>query len=377
MNKTFETLYSRDNLNNIREWTVEQQGNKYRVKSGIKDSDNQVVNAWTVVTDAKNSTDTTEQAQKECLALIKKKLKTGYSNSVDKVDTCLSYIEPILAKGYKDYTDSVVFSKKEWGMQCKFNGVCLIASKKGLYSRKGEKFLSLEHIEKALKPFFDKYPNSFLHGELFNDDYREKLNELIKLIRKTVNVTTEDLKESEKIVKFYVYDGCFPDVKLDESASYLKRKDFIDTNVIGKYDYCVEVKTTIPATKDELDKFFGERVDRGDEGVILRLMSMKYEHKRSKNLLKYKPLDSDEMTIVDIKSGSGNWSGKAKIITLKMKDGKVFDGVFKGTMLDAEVCLKEKNKWINQIVTIQFNGYTGLGCPQYAQFNYQNCLRVD
>ena len=71
MKKIYPTLYSRDNLNNVREWIVEQLDNKYRVKSGIKESNNQVVNEWTVVDDAKNSTDTTAQAQKECESLIK------------------------------------------------------------------------------------------------------------------------------------------------------------------------------------------------------------------------------------------------------------------------------------------------------------------
>jgi hypothetical protein len=183
------------------------------------------------------------------------------------------------------------------------------------------------------------------------------------------------------MIRLFIYDGynfnCADGSFLSESSGYTDRKKWIDDNVIKQYNYCSEVKTVPIHSKEELDVLFGNAIKRGDEGVILRRLNMPYEHKRSKNLLKYKPLDSDEVTIVDIVQGSGNWSGKAKIITVKMKNGKIFDATFKGNMLDAALCLKEKDEWIGREVTIQFNGITGLGCPQYAQFDYQNCLRAD
>lgn len=339
-----------------------------------------VVSEWTIA-DPKNegktnATDGNEQATLEIEYKYKKQLKTGYFKNINGVDE-VQYIEPQLAKSYKDYVDDIDFSKNEWGVQIKFNGVCCLASKNGLFSRKGERFVSSKHIEHALSPFFKQFPTAVLHGELFNDDYREKLNEIIKLVRKTVHITDDDFKQSERIIRFYVYDGYNSDVGLDETKSYVLRKNWIDKNVVGKYQCVNEVKTVPIFSKKDLDEFFGNAVDRGDEGVILRKFKMPYEHKRSKNLLKYKPLDSDEMTIVDIKPGNGNWAGKAKIITVKTKTGKTFDATFKGNVVDAERCLKEKNNWIGNSVTIHYNGITGLGCPQYAQFDYQNCLTVD
>jgi DNA ligase-1 len=380
MNKIYTKLYSLDSKGKIRTWLQEQEGCKYRTISGLEDG-KKVTSEWTIVEGKNigkaNETSPTEQATAEIEAEYKKKLKTNYTQTLKNVDSATKYIEPILAKSYKDYIDEVNFDNGEFGMQVKFNGVCCLESKPGAFSRKGEKFLSVPHIEEALVPFFEKYPDAVLHGELFNDDLREKLNEIVKLCRKSVNITNEDYKSSRELIKYYIYDGYCESAGVGENAPYEKRKAWIDKNVIGKYDYCVEVKTIIIKDKAHLDKFFGERVERGDEGVILRRMNMKYVHKRDKNLLKYKPLNSEEMTIIDIKEGNGNWAGKAKIITLKTKDGKVFDGTFKGNMLDAEVCLKNKNHWIGQLVTIQFNGYTGLGCPQYSQFDYNNCLRAD
>lgn len=381
MIKKYETLYSKDSTGKIRIWFQEQDGAKYRTVSGVKDSDNLVTSEWTVAesknSGKKNATTGIEQATAEIKAKYKKQRKTGYTTIISDVDTACNYIEPILAKNYKDYDETVDFSKEEWGMQTKFNGICNITSINGCFSRKGEHFVMLKHIEKALVPFFKKFPDAVLHGEAFNDDYREQLNEIVKLCRKTVHITEDDYNQSEKLIKYYIYDGYCESAGVGENVPYSKRKEWIDKNVIGKYSNCIEVKTVIVKDKKHLDEFFGERIERGDEGVILRKMNMKYSHKRDKNLLKYKPLDSDEMTIVDIKEGSGNWNNKAKIITLKMKNGKIFDGTFKGSMKDAEICLKEKNKWIGKIVTVYYNGITGLGCPQYCQFDYNNCLRVD
>jgi ATP-dependent DNA ligase len=381
MIKKYETLYSKDSTGKIRIWFQEQDGAKYRTVSGVKDSDNLVTSEWTIAESKnagkKNATTGIEQATAEINAKYKKQRKTGYTTIMSDVDTACNYIEPILAKNYKDYDETVDFSKEEWGMQTKFNGICNITSINGCFSRKGEHFVMLKHIEKALVPFFKKFPDAVLHGEAFNDDYREQLNEIVKLCRKTVHITEDDYNQSEKLIKYYIYDGYCESAGVGENVPYSKRKEWIDKNVIGKYSNCIEVKTVIIKDKKHLDEFFGERIERGDEGVILRKMNMKYSHKRDKNLLKYKPLDSDEMTIVDIKEGSGNWNNKAKIITLKMKNGKIFDGTFKGSMKDAEICLKEKNKWIGKIVTVYYNGITGLGCPQYCQFDYNNCLRVD
>jgi len=377
MNKTFPKLYTRDTLGNVRLWYMEQQDDKYRTVSGMVDGE-KVTSDWTVASvkneGKKNATTAIEQATKEIEAKYKKQKKTGYFEDISEIDQ-VKYIEPILAKSYKDYEKEVVFENGEWSAQTKFNGICCIATKDGCFSRKGEKFLSIGHIEESLKPFFDKNPNSFLHGELFNDDYRERLNEIVKLCRKTVNITKEDIENSKKLIQFYIYDGCIVEENLDQSKPYFERKKYIDDNIVNNYSHCSMVETTIIKNKSHLDEFFAQKVERGDEGVILRKMNMKYVHKRDKNLLKYKPLQDAEFKILDIKEGQGNWSGKAKIITVEMDNGKVFDAVFKGSMEDAVKCLKDKKYWIGKIVTIYFFGYTGLNCPQYAQFDYNNSIK--
>ena len=126
------------------------------------------------------------------------------------------------------------------------------------------------------------------------------MNEIVKLCNKRVHVTSDDLENSKNLIRFYIYDGCVIEADMDQSRSYHERKNWIDNNVIGNYDYCTGVETTIIKNKAHLDEFFFEKINRGDEGLILRKMNMQYVHKRDKNLLKYKPMDDDEFIILDI-----------------------------------------------------------------------------
>ena len=374
MNKAFETLYSRDTIGNIRIWRMEQQYNKYRVIAGLQDGE-KVTSEWTVTLSKnegkKNSTTAIEQATKEIEAKYKKQKKTGYFEDVSDIDNH-QYVEPMLAKLYKDYSDEISLDKDEWLMQIKFNGMRCIATKKGLFTRKGEKYASVPHVEEALKSFFDKHPDSVLDGELFNNELRQQLNEISKLIRKTVHITKEDLERSKNLVHYYIYDGY--GCGLDKEHPYHERKQWIDSNVVGKYTHVAKVEDFQIKTQEDLDKHYQSFVDDGQEGAILRNKNMKYEHKRSRNLLKVKPEDDDEAEIVAISEGTGNWSGTGKIITLNW-NGKVFDATFKGTHEQAVEFLKNKKSWIGKKVTFLYNGLTGKSTPNFARVDINNCLK--
>lgn len=381
MIKEYPTLFTRDTLGNVRVWYMEQNGNKYRMVSGLADGQ-KVTSEWTIVegknTGKKNETTSVQQATLEIEAKYKKQKKTGYFDDVKDIDV-VQYVEPMLAKLYKDYAEDIDFSNESWGLQCKFNGMRCVATKDGLFTRKGEKYVSVPHIENALKPFFKEYPKAVLDGELFNNDLRQQLNEISKLIRKTKHIESADLVESEKKVKFYIYDGYNFGEKSDilsEKTPYIDRKMWIDIVVIPLSKYFVEVETKIVKNKNHLDELYQELVDDGQEGGILRKMSASYEHKRSKNLLKVKPEDDDEAEIVGITEGTGNWSGTGKIITLKW-NGKTFDATFKGTFEEGVEFLKNKKKWIGKTVTFLYNGLTGLGTPNYARVDYNNCIKGD
>jgi len=380
----YPTLYTQDSNGNVRVWWMEQNGNKYRTHSGVEGSDNIVTSDWSTAepknVGKKNATTGEEQAKSEIDAKYKKQLKTGYHESKKNADKGTAYVEPMLAQPLHKLSKKPDYSKGNWAIQCKFNGNRCVATKDGLFTRKGERYMSVPHIEKALAPFFLVHPHAVLDGELFNNDLRQQLNEISKLIRKTKHIETSDLAESEKKVRFYVYDGynfnCGYSKVLTEESPYKDRKQWIDNNVIPLSKYLVEVETIVVNSETEMLEKFNQLLNDQQEGGILRKMDAPYEHKRSKNLVKVKSEDDDEGIILNITDGDGNWKGAATNVTLKWKN-KEFDAVFKGSYETRAKILKEKKNWIGKEVTFLYMGLTGLGTPNYGRVDPDNCFKSD
>lgn len=376
MNMKYPNLYTRDSLGNVRVWYMEQEGDKYRTISGLLEGE-KVTSEWTVAKPKnigkKNETTGEQQASSEVESRYKKQKKTGYSEDVNDIDKP-QYVEPMLAKLYRDYHAEIDLGKGEWLLQCKYNGMRCVATKDGLFTRKGERYLSVPHIHEALAPFFKSHPDAVLDGELFNDKFKQSLNEISKLVRKTVNITEDDLKHSRELVHYYIYDGY--GFGLDKDHPYHERKQWIDANVIGKYTHVAKVEDYLLSSKEDLDRHYQNLVDEGHEGAILRSRAMKYEHKRSKNLLKVKPEMDSEAKLLKVIEGSGNWSGTAKTATLDW-NGKVFDATFKGTQEQLRDVLKSQSEWIGKTVTFLYNDTTGLGTPNFARIDVDNCLKLD
>lgn len=379
----YPTLYTQDSNGNIRVWWMEQNGSKYRTHSGVEGSDNIVTSDWSSAepknVGKKNATSGDEQAKVEIDAKYKKQLKTGYHESKKNADKGTAYVEPMLAQPLHKLSKKPDYSSGNWSIQCKFNGNRCVATKDGLFTRKGERYMSVPHIDNALKDFFKKYPDAVLDGELFNNDLRQQLNEISKLIRKTKHIEESDLVESEKKVKFYIYDGYNFRGKsdiLDENTPYVERKNWIDKVVIPLSKYFVEVETIVVKSETEMLEKFNQLLNDQQEGGILRNLQGGYEHKRSKNLVKVKSEDDDEGIIVDITDGDGNWKGAATNVTLKWKN-KQFDAVFKGSYETRAKILKDKKNWIGKEVTFLYMGLTGLGTPNYGRIDPENCFKAD
>lgn len=374
MNK-YTTLYSRDSKGKIRVWYMEQDGSNYRTVSGLDDGE-KVVSEWTVAKPKNvgkvNETTGEEQAASEIENKYKKQKKTGYFENIEDVDK-LTYISPMLAHVYKDYKDKIDLTKGEYILQPKLNGGRCIATKNGLFTRKGEKYLSVPHIEETLKPLFNKFPDLVLDGELFNYELRQRLNELMSLVRKTKNITEEDLKLSSQLVEYHIYDG-YNIGGLDYNAPYMQRLSYLqmipETHVTKKWIKVISWEKVL--SDEHFNELYQSLINDGQEGAILRKLNSPYEHKRSKNLLKVKPEDDDSGKILNIHRGSGNWARCFKVATLEW-NGVQFDATFKGSM--EELANLNPNDWIGRQVVFLYNGLTGKGNgkPNFARIDINNC----
>ena len=354
MNKTFDVIYSKDTLGNIRIWYMEQNDNKYRTISGLSDGE-KVTSEWSHA-EAKNvgrsnATTAIEQATAEIEAKYKKQLKTGYHTNVKDVDVS-SYVEPMLAKKYgeMDFAFPVYTQPKLDGMRC-------IVTKDGMWSRTGKPIVSAPHIYNALKSLFSENPNYIFDGELFCNKYKNDFNAIISLAKQT-KPTSEDLVLSEKHLQYWIYD--FPSSKKVFSERF---KDI--QKLVPDHKSLVIVPTNLVNTQEELDGLYAEYLKDGQEGQMIRINDV-YENKRSKFLLKRKEFVDDEFRIVNISEGNGNRSGMFGRAHLITSNGVKFEANARGNESFYEELLKNKSKYIGKMATVRYQNLTPDGKPRFG-----------
>ena len=168
------------------------------------------------------------------------------------------------------------------------------------YSRTGKEWKNIEHILEQLKPFFAKYPNVILDGELYNHDLRDNFEKIISLVRKT-KPTDEDRLEASKLTQFHCYDI------IDETLPFEERDRFIEQNV--PRSHCITHVITTLVESEKFAKHCHEvNLKAGYEGSIVRTNDT-YACKRSHNLRKFKDFHDTEATITGWVEGKGKRIG--------------------------------------------------------------------
>jgi ATP-dependent DNA ligase len=395
-------LYARASSGAVLEWDIEVEGDKYRTITG-QQGGNKITSKWTVAKPKNvgqaNATTAEDQAYNEAVAKWKKKIKReGYWENVKDIDNTPRFVEPMLAQKLRDHPDKAI-------MPCmvdkKYNGGRCVIVSDGAFTRKGEVYVAIPHIIEAVAPLFEKSPDLLLDGEGYNHELRFKLNELMSILRTTKGkkLTDEFFKRSEQIVRLYVYDGygfdcpCKVSVKLPngvvlslaegeavtaDTPNVLRREAL--KHLIKGIPYLVWVPYDMAETLDDVYAIYDKHVKDGMEGSIIRNYNAPYEHKRSYNLLKVKPTDDSEGTIIAINEGTGNTSGLAATATVVWEgpDGKTeFEATFMGSIETRQEILKNPDKWIDQEVTFLYNGLTGKfpRKPNYARIDPDNCFQ--
>lgn len=362
----YPTLYKLNNNGVLLEWHLERVENKYKTISG-QQSGLKTTSAWTETygknKGKKNETTDEEQADKECLAKYEKKLKSGsYFLNIKDINN-KTYIKPMLAETYysevfdpetnkakiknnipsiKDFNDGIIIQKK-------LDGIRMILSKEGAFSRKGEAIQGVPHILESMKEFFVKHPEVILDGELYCHDI--EFNVLNGTIRREVKQDTKEQSVIRNQIQYQVYDLINEDIYKNRALTLNNLSLDWPTNVLlleGTY------VTNITAVNSYHNKY----VNEGYEGAILRKVNAKYQQgKRTKDLLKVKQFQDAEYTILDIIEGDGNNAGMAAKILINDNGVNVYPNMV-GSWDFCRKVLQEKNEYINGETTIKFFGRT-------------------
>ena len=195
------------------------------------------------------------------------------------------------------------------------NGQLIKADAVKAYSRTGKEWKNIDHILKELVPFFAKYPNVILDGELYNHDLKDNFEKIISLVRKT-KPTDEDRQEASELTQFHCYDI------IDETKTFEERNNFIMQNV--PRNHCVKHLITLHVS-DELSAKTAHQInlDAGYEGSIVRTNDT-YHCNRSHNLRKFKDFYDAEATLLAWVEGKGKRKGTVGKFIAVDADGNEF-----------------------------------------------------
>jgi DNA ligase-1 len=327
-------LFKRDTTGKVRVWWFETGTDgarwAWRANSGIQDG-KIVTSEWKFVDEKNvgraNATTLETQASNEAHAEYNKKRDRGYFEKVTDVDTFEKF-KPMLAHSFEDYI--LDYDQYVYVSQPKLDGIRCIARRDGLWSRAGKPIVAVPHIQQYLQVFFEKYPDAVLDGELYNHSLKDDFNKITSMVRKS-KPSTEDIAESAQLVQYHIYDCVLPvnqDTVLYGSDPFFRdRHSWMWSQGFADPVHYVPTRTVYSA--EQLDQLYGEYLEAGYEGQMVRLDAV-YENKRSKYLLKRKEFITDEFRVVGVEEGKGNWSGYIKRFVLALPNGVEFGAGVRG-----------------------------------------------
>ena len=227
---------------------------------------------------------------------------------------------------------------------------------------------NIQHILDELQPFFNKYPDVVLDGELYNHDLKDDFEKIISLVRKQ-KPTLVDAHEARLLTQFHCYDM----YSTDFDHNFNVRDEFIMQTIDGEYEHTVTVDTEEVFDMDDAKKYHVENLALGYEGSIVRL-NTKYQQKRSHSLRKFKDFSDAEATIVGYLDGKGKRTGTLGKFIMQDDEGIEF-GCPPGkgyTYKDLADMLSNIHLYMGQRATFTFFERTKAGSYRHPLFK---CLR--
>jgi DNA ligase 1 len=124
--------------------------------------------------------------------------------------------------------------------------------------------------------------------------------------------------EKWKEIKFMVFDGPLIKGNFQQRLKVLESKIAKDNKVVQL------IKQTKCKSRAHLEEYMDEVCGKKGEGVMIKDLKSKYEHRRSYSLLKVKRFEDAEATVIGHNKGTGRCADMCGAIVVKEKDGTTF-----------------------------------------------------
>jgi len=234
-------------------------------------------------------------------------------------------------------------------IQCDNSNISLTGNDKDLitaYSRTGKVWKNIDHILEELVPFFRKYPNVILDGELYNHDLKDNFEKIISLVRKT-KPTDEDRLEASELTQFHCYDI------IDEELPFDQRIEFVNEALMLLGDSIYTVDTHWLDSEIEAKVRHKYNLSKGYEGSIVRTNDT-YQCKRSHNLRKFKDFHDSEAMLIDWVEGKGKRAGTIGKFQAVDDDGNVFGMPVMDKFKYLQDNFEEMKTWLGKTATFTY-----------------------
>lgn len=364
-------IYKLDENGNIRVWSMEVDGARYRTISGIENG-KMVESGWIEAKGKnigkKNETSPELQAQLTVDRKYIEQLSTGYYSTIEDARNNKSVVfEAMLAQDYKKLKKPIEF--KQFSLshvysQPKLDGLRAYITRNGAFSRNHKKWLTIPHILETLKPFFEKFPNAVIDGELYNHAMKNEFEKIVSLTRKQIP-TAEDLADSARLVEYHIFDI----FDFDRPEMDFGGRIFWVNEEFHSLPMIKIVQTDYITDQFGMDEKFAEYMEQGYEGQMIRIDGP-YEMRRSKFLLKRKEFDDAEFKIERIESGQGNWDGAAKRVYIRLENGDIQKSGIDGNYETLKKVLEDADSYVNTDATVRFQGRTADGKLRFPVVKY-------
>lgn len=226
----------------------------------------------------------------------------------------------------------------------KYDGVRAIWDGKTLRSRSG-------NVINAPAWFIAKLPPQRLDGELWLG--RGQFEQLSGSVRKT---TLQD--EEWRRIKYMIFE--LPEAPGTFEQRYQQIKQIV---AAANWPQLVAVEQFRLPNNAALKRKLNEVVSAGGEGLMLHLADAPYITGRNDALLKLKPLEDAEATVIGHVPGKGKYAGKMGALQVEMADGKRFQI---GTGFTDAV--RANPPAIGAVITFTYRGLTKNGLPRFASY---------
>ena len=280
----------------------------------------------------------------ECNSFLAKLANRTYRLGFSNKNAMITKLSPMLAKKYPDDFEPDVC----YYLQEKLDGNRCLAH----YDAYNKCWKFNSRSGKLLNVDFDMSwaPLDFIFdGEIMTLNHAESRD-----FTKTSGVINSKYIDKSNL-HYYIYDMINDDLKAMYKERYKALQD-LDKQGTGNDCSILPVIDTVCLCKNSsynwlLDDHLDRVIAKGGEGLILRLSTGLYEHKRSSNLLKYKRTQTMDLRIVGWNEGTGKYEGGIGSFICQTDDETIKVNV---SGMSDDVRFSNPNEWLDKIVEVEY-----------------------